>query len=71
MLNFTSIKTGRKYIVNKNDYWLRKCPCCRNVLHSNKYKDLIVSESNDKDISISIAMEYCEKCDNLFIRNDY
>ena len=66
-LYFISIKTGRKYVVN--DYWLRNCPICRDELHFNKYKDLIVN--NLTDISISIAMEYCENCDDLFIRNDY
>ena len=71
MLSFTSIKTGRKYIVNKNDYWLRNCPCCKNSLHSNKYKDLYVSKISEKDMSVSIAIEYCSQCYDLFIRNDY
>lgn len=72
-LSFTSVKTGRKYMINQNDYWLRNCPCCKNRLHMNKYKDLIVNRVTNysSDISISIAMEYCDHCYDLFIRSDY
>lgn len=69
---FISVKNGRKYIPNKNNY-LRKCPTCKNELHSNRYKDLYVNRITNysSDISIDMHMEYCENCDNLFIRSDY
>ena len=72
-LFFRSINSGKKYEVIKNDYWLRKCPKCKNELHSNKYKDLYVNKITNysQDISISISMEYCSKCCELYIRNDY
>jgi ribosomal protein L34E len=70
---FRGISDGKKHEIEKNDYWLRICPKCKTKLHGNKYKDLYVNRLTNysQDISISIGMEYCSNCCELYIRNDY
>jgi len=72
-LFFRSISDGKRHEIKKNDYWLRICPKCKTKLHGNKYKDLYVNRLTNysQDISISIGMEYCSNCCELYIRNDY
>jgi len=72
MEKFRAIKSSKFY--ESKGYWLKECPECKAPLYSNQYKDLLVSkvgEDYKHSISISLAMEYCPKCKELFIRQDY
>lgn len=61
-------------ILKTESRYLKNCPKCgtsNDNLHSNRYKDLYVTNGEYQDISISINMIYCNKCCELYIRNDY
>jgi len=72
MEKFTAITRGKIY--RSKSYWLKECPECKTPLYTNKYKDLRVSKvgvNYKRSIGVSIAMEYCTECRELFVRHDY
>ena len=72
MEKFTAIKSGKLY--RSKSYWLKECPECKTSLYSNKYKSLLVSKvgvNYNRSISISMAMEFCPECKELYVRHDY
>lgn len=70
-MKFTCIDTGLIVYTKGDNRYLENCPICKNRLHSNRYKNLEVIKEGADDVNIEIAMEYCEKCSLLFIREGY
>jgi hypothetical protein len=72
MLFFRAVETGKKYELKGDDRYLNNCPECGTELESNRYKDLYVTNNiATMDTSIDLAMVYCSKCLELYIRNDF
>jgi hypothetical protein len=72
MRKFTAIMRGKVY--RSKSCWLKECPKCQVLLYANKYKDLRVSmlgEEYKKSIGVSIIMEFCPECKELYVRHDY
>lgn len=73
---FRNIDTGQLVISGKGEEnYFEKCPKCGTMLHSNRYKDLYVSNNEDVtgmyELSVSIDMLYCSKCAELYVSLDY
>lgn len=68
MIEYRNQEDGKLYETYNDNYFLNCCPKCGKDLFRNSYKSLEVCNIKSReDISISIKMEYCKKCDELYI----
>lgn len=63
---YRGIDNGKQY----SDENFNNCPECGTEFQWNRYKDLYVA-GNNEETSIRINMNYCTKCNELYIRNDF
>ncbi len=68
-IGYINQEDGKLYLTEVGEYFLRCCPKCGHDLHVNSYKALeVIDNKNDSDdISISLKLQYCKKCDELYI----
>jgi hypothetical protein len=68
-LSYRNQEDGKLYKTECGEYFLRCCPKCGKNLHVNSYKSLEVidNETNQDYMSISLKLQYCKKCDELYI----
>ena len=66
---YISYETGKKYYLDKEQYFLNNCPICNIPLLWNSYKDLQVSDQKESYVeSIELKIECCRKCGDIFLK---
>jgi hypothetical protein len=68
-LSYRNQEDGKLYLTESEEYYLRCCPKCGKNLHINSYKGLEVidNKTNLDDVNITLKLQYCHKCDELYI----